>query len=128
MTTDQTKTIEEIIEEDSFFFLSKKALDTLDNLVKNNQVAIPVQPSTFLDIAIGAVAESQANQTVDLLEVFNQHPEFLYDSLFFDRGGEYNLQDVLAQVICFRLVRMMEEFLDHMNVEYITSFPDDDIS
>lgn len=114
--------LDKAIEEDSFLFLSQKALLTLENLVKNKMIDIPVNQQVLVDIGIGALTESQTNSEVDILEVFEDHREFILDTLFFDQGGQYTLNDVLAQVVCFRLVNIMEEFLDHLGVEYISNF------
>lgn len=110
------------IENDAFIKLSKNSLSTLDNLIKNQKVEFPISTQVMLDIAIGTLAEGQSSGQVDILQVFADHPEFLFDNLYFEQPGEYNLHDVIAQVICFRLISMMQEFLDHINVEYINAF------
>lgn len=110
------------IEDDSFIKLSKNSLTTLDNLIKDEKIEIPVSAQVMLDISIGSLAEGQSSGQIDMIQVFLDHPEFLFDNLYFEQPGEYNLHDVLAQVICFRLVSMMQEFLDHINVEYVNAF------
>lgn len=111
-----------IIENDPFIRLSKKALLALENLINNNDIEIPVKSETMLELAIGALADEQSSGSVDLTEIFYEHREFTFDSLFFEEGGEYTLHDVLAQVVCFRLINMMQEFLDHINVKYDNAF------
>lgn len=107
-----------IIENDPFIRLSKKALLALEKLIKNNEIEIPVKFNTMLELAIGALADAQSSGSVDLVEVFYEHREFTFDSIVFEERGEYVLHDVLAQVVCFRLISMMQEFLDHIQVKY----------
>jgi hypothetical protein len=113
------------IENDVFIKLSKRSLSTLENLIKNEKVERPIEPQVMLDIAIGTLAESQMSGQVDMIEIFHDHPEFIFDNLYFEQPGEYNLHDVLAQVICYRLISMMHEFLEHINVEYVNIFDED---
>lgn len=110
------------IENDNFLLLSRKALTTLDNLLANNKIDIPVQSQVLLDIGIGAVAEAQMTGKILAIDIFNDHPEFLADDLSFEQGGEYTLHDVMSQVVCFRLINMMEEYLIHLNIEYVSNF------
>lgn len=110
------------VESDSFIKLSKNSLTTLDNLLNNSKIETPVPTQVMLDIAIGSLAEGQSSGQIDLVDIFIDHPEFLFDNLYFEQPGEYNLHDVIAQVICFRMISMMQEFLDHINVEYVDAF------
>jgi len=114
--------IDELVKNDSFLLLSKKSLTTLERLINQSKITPPVEAQVLIDIAIGAVAESQAASQIHIVDVLHEHKEFIFDSIFFDTSGEYTLHDVLAQIICFRLVKIMEEFLEHLNVEYASSF------
>ena len=116
----------DIIENDEFLMLSKKALETLENLLDKNQITPPIEPQVLLDIAIGAVAESQMTGKVKMIDIFVEHSEFLFDKLLFEQTGEYTIHDVLSQVVCFRIISLMEEYLDHLEIEYVSSFEESD--
>jgi len=107
-----------VIENDPFIRLSKRVLVALENLLKKQEISVPVQLDTMLELAIGALTDAQSSGEVELTEVFFEHKEFTFDSLVFEAGGEYVLHDILAQVVCFRLIDMMKEFLNHVNVPY----------
>ena len=113
---------EELDDYNQFMVILKKSLLTLDNLIKNNKIEIPVSQRVLLDISVGALAESQASGEVDLIQIFVQQREFVFDNLFFEEGGEYNLHDVLAQVICFRLIGLLEEYLEESGVLFSEEF------
>lgn len=116
----------ELEQDFEFLILLKKSLSTLENLIKNENIEIPVSQETLMDISIGALAESQANNEIDIVTIFSEQKEFLFDTLLFEEGGEYNLHDVLAQVICFRLIGLMEEYLEHMEIGFDKSIYDSD--
>jgi hypothetical protein len=107
-----------IIENDPFIRVSKKALLALENLIKNNNKEVPVKFNTMLELAIGALADAQSSGEVDLVDVFYEHREFTFDAMIFEERGEYILHDILAQVVCFRVISMMQEFLNHIEVAY----------
>jgi hypothetical protein len=113
---------EEEYEEDngSLYSLSEKTLVTLENLIKTKQIEIPVKISTLMDIVIGALVDSEVNEDFRIIEVFRENPELLFDNVEFKQPGEYNIHDVLGQVLCFRVMYIMQSFLDHINVEYET--------
>lgn len=106
------------IEDDPFIKLSKKVLLVLENLINEDHIEIPVSLDTMLEIAIGAITEAQVSGEIELIDVFNEHREFAFDALIFEEGGEYTLHDILAQVVCFRLIDMMKEYLGHIRVSY----------
>jgi len=110
------------IEKDPFIKLSRRVLLTLENLIKNSDIKIPVSIDTMLELAIGALTDAQTSGDVELTEVFYEHKEFTFDTLVFEENGEYTLHDILAQVVCFRLINMMKEFLDHIDVSYEEDF------
>ena len=125
-TTNNQQDIIDMIEDDEFLILSKKALETLENLINNKQIKPPIEPQVLLDIAIGAVAESQMTGKIKIIDIFNEHSEFLFDNLLFEEDGEYTVHDVLSQVVCFRIINMMEEYLDHLEIKYVSSFDESD--
>jgi hypothetical protein len=125
-TMSNQEEILDIIENDEFLMLSKKALETLENLLDKNQITPPIEPQVLLDIAIGAVAESQMTGKVKMIDIFVEHSEFLFDKLLFEQTGEYTIHDVLSQVVCFRIISLMEEYLDHLEIEYVSSFEESD--
>lgn len=125
-TTSSQSDIIDMIEDDEFLTLSKKALETLENLLNKKQIEPPIEPQVLLDIAIGAVAESQMTGKIKIIDIFNEHSEFLFDNLLFEQDGEYTVHDVLSQVVCFRIINLMEEYLDHLGIEYVSSFDESD--
>jgi hypothetical protein len=110
----------EQIEQKTLFEISKKSLTTLENLINNNQIETPVKFSDLLDIAIGALIESEVVDRISLIDILAEDPELLYDIIEFEEDGKYNLHDIISQIVCFRLIVIMQEFLNHINVEYIT--------
>ena len=118
-TIDEEEYEEEYEEGNGLLYdLSEKALITLENLIKTNQIEIPVKISTLMDIVIGALVESEVNEDLKIIDIFNENPELLFDNVDFSEPGEYNIHDVLGQVVCFRVMYLMQSFLDHLNVEY----------
>ena len=111
------------IDDDLFFTITRRALLALDNLCQTDQIEKPVKFQILLDLAIGAVAESQITERINLLEVFFDHQEFLLDNLYFEEGGEYGLYDVMSQVVCFRIIRLMEDYLDELNIPHESITP-----
>jgi hypothetical protein len=114
------KKMSEKIEQKTLFEISKKSLTTLENLINNNQIETPVKFSDLLDIAIGALIESEVVDRISLIDILVEDPELLYDIIEFEEDGKYNLHDIISQIVCFRLIVVMQEFLNHINVEYIT--------
>ena len=114
------KKMSEQIEQKTLFEISKKSLTTLENLINNNQIETPVKFSDLLDIAIGALIESEVVDRISLIDILAEDPELLYDIIEFEEDGKYNLHDIISQIVCFRLIVIMQEFLNHINVEYIT--------
>ena len=108
----------EIIEQKTLFEISKKSLSTLENLINNNQIEIPVKFSDLLDISIGALIESEVIDQISLIDVLTEDPDLLYDIIEFEQDGKYNLHDIISQIVCFRLIIIMQEFLDHLDIEY----------
>jgi hypothetical protein len=108
------------IEDNPFIKLSKKVLITLENLIKQDDIAIPIQFDTMLELSVAALVDAQASGEVDLVEIFYFNKEFSFDSLVFQEGGEHTLHDILAQIVCFRLIDMIKEFLNHINISYTT--------
>jgi hypothetical protein len=110
--------LESNIEDNPFIKLSKKVLLTLENLINQNDIAIPIKFDTMLELSVAALVDAQASGEVDLVEIFYFNKEFSFDSLVFEQGGEHTLHDILAQVVCFRLIDMIKEFLDHIDASY----------
>jgi hypothetical protein len=122
MNEELTGLLEEMIQEDSFLYLSKKVLERLETLINKNMVETPIKPEVLLDLAIGAVADAQVKEDFHILNVFADHEEFIRDKVYFEKVGEYGVHEVLAQVVCFRLIKLMEEYLDHVGISYVSSF------
>lgn len=120
--TEETQLLEEMVEQDSFLYLSKKVLERLDTLIKKNIVETPIKSDVLLDLAIGAVADAQMKEDFHILNVFMDHEEFIRDKVYFERVGEYGVHEIMAQVVCFRLIQLMEEYLDHVGLSYVSSF------
>lgn len=110
--------IQNAVKDGVFYNLSKKALTTLENLLNTDQVDLPIKFSVLFDISIGALAEAEVIDRIQIIEIFVEDPQLLYDTIEFTEVGEYNLHDVLSQVICFRVIKLMQDFLDHINIEY----------
>lgn len=110
--------IQNAVEDGVFYNLSKKAIVALENLIKTDQVETPIKFSVLFDISIGALAESEVIDRIQIIDIFTEDPQLLYDTIEFTEIGEYNLHDVLSQVICFRVIKLMQDFLDHINIEY----------
>jgi hypothetical protein len=110
--------IQNAVEDGVFYNLSKKAILVLENLIKTDQVETPIKFSVLFDISIGALAESEVIDRIQIIDIFTEDPQLLYDTIEFTEIGEYNLHDVLSQVICFRVIKLMQDFLDHIDIEY----------
>ena len=108
----------EIINQKTLFEISKKTLTTLESLLNSKQIDIPVKFNVFLDIAVGALFESEIVEQVNLLDVVVEDKDMMYDVVEFEQGGKYNLHDIISQIITFRLITLMQEYLKHINVEY----------
>jgi hypothetical protein len=106
------------VEETAFYNISKKAIITLENLVNNNQISNPVKTQELMDICVGALVDCEVNDRLEIIDVFKETPQLLYDTVEFSKAGEYNLHDVLSQIICYRTIGLMQEFLDYINVKY----------
>lgn len=110
----------EIIDQKTLFEISKKTLTTLESLLNSKQVDIPVKFNVLLDIAVGALFESEIIEQVNLLDVVVEDKDMMYDVVEFEQGGKYNLHDIISQIITFRLITLMQQYLKHINVEYET--------
>jgi len=108
----------EIIEQKTLFEISKKTLTTLENLLNSKQIDLPVKFNVLLDIAVGALFESEIIEQVNLLDVVVEDKDMMYDIVEFEQGGKYNLHDIVSQIITFRLITLMQEYLKHINVKY----------
>lgn len=108
----------EQIEQKTLFEISKKSLTTLENLINSEKIEIPIKFSDMLDIAVGALFESEVIEQVNIIDVLVEDPDLLYDIIEFEESGKYNLHDIISQIICFRLITLMQEFLKHIGVEY----------
>lgn len=105
------------IKEKTLFEISKKSLLTLENLLNSDQIEIPVKISDLLDIAIGSIVESEIVDQINLINILVEEPELLYDVIEFEESSKYNLHDIISQIICFRLIVLMKQFLDHIEIE-----------
>jgi len=112
------KKMSEIIEQKTLFEISKKTLTTLENLLNSKQIDLPVKFNVLLDIAVGALFESEIIEQVNLLDVVVEDKDMMYDIVEFEQGGKYNLHDIVSQIITFRLITLMQEYLKHINVKY----------
>lgn len=105
------------IKEKTLFEISKKSLLTLENLLNSDQIEIPVKISDLLDIAIGSIVESEIVDQINLINILVEEPELLYDVIEFEESSKYNLHDIISQIICFRLIVLMKQFLNHIEIE-----------
>lgn len=108
----------EQIEQKTLFEISKKTLTTLENLINEDTIDVPVKFSDMLDIAVGALFESEIMDRINIVDVIVEDPDLLYDIIEFEESGKYNLHDIISQIICFRLIILMQEYLNHIGVEY----------
>lgn len=108
----------EEIKQKTLFEISKKTLTTLENLINEKTIDIPVKFSDMLDIAVGALFESEVMDRLNIIDVIVEDPDLLYDIIEFEETGKYNLHDIISQIICFRLIVLMQEYLNHIKVEY----------
>ena len=108
----------EQVKQQTLFEISKKTLTTLENLINTDKIEIPIKFSDMLDIAVGALFESEVIEQVNIVDVIVEDPDLLYDIIEFEENGKYNLHDIISQIICFRLIALMQEFLNHIQVDY----------
>lgn len=108
----------EKIKQKTLFEISKKTLTTLENLINEGTIDIPIKFSDMLDISVGALFESEVMDRINIIDVIVEEPDLLYDIIEFEETGKYNLHDIISQIVCFRLIILMQEYLNHIGVEY----------
>lgn len=106
------------IETPVFYRLSERAILTLENLIKTGQIDFPVTIDTLLDISIGTLVDLELNDDLKIIDVFSENPVLIYDKISFEDSGEYSLHDILSQIICFRLIYLMHDFLQERQIEF----------
>lgn len=109
---------EENIKEKTLYEISKKAMGALGNLLDSNQIEIPIKFSDLLDLSVGAFIEAEIVDQVDIINVLIEDKDLLFDIVEFEENSAYNLHDILGQIICFRVINIMQQYLDHMNIPY----------
>ena len=108
----------EQIKQKTLFEISKKTLTTLENLINEGTIDIPIKFSDMLDISVGALFESEVMDRINIIDVIVEEPDLLYDIIEFEETGKYNLHDIISQIVCFRLIILMQEYLNHIGVQY----------
>lgn len=98
--------------------VSKKSLNALQNLLNAEEIEIPVRINDLMDLAVGALVESEVTDQLNLVEVLFEDPDLLYDMIEFEEGGKFNLHDIISQIVCIRLMGIMMQYLNHMEVEF----------
>ena len=98
--------------------VSKKSLNALQNLLNAEQIEIPVKINDLMDLAVGALVESEVTDQLNLVEVLFEDPDLLYDMIEFEEGAKFNLHDIISQIVCIRLMGIMMQYLNHMEVEF----------
>lgn len=106
------------IETPVFYKLSERALLTLENLIKMGQIDYPVTVENLLDISIGTLVDLELNNNLKIIDVFSENPALVYDKISFEDSGEYSLHDILSQIVCFRLIYLMHDFLQERKIEF----------
>lgn len=106
------------IETPVFYKLSERALLTLENLIKSGQIDFPVTVENLLDISIGALVDLELNDNLQIIDIFSENPTLIYDKISFEDSGEYSLHDILSQIVCFRLIYLMHDFLEEKEIEF----------
>lgn len=101
--------------------LVEKVLFALDNLIRGSKIDIPVKSDVLMDLAIGALGESLIEGS-NICSYFQENPVFLLDNVHFDESNIYNLHDIMSEVLCFRLISIMMDYLDELKLEYETDY------
>lgn len=109
---------EDNIKEKTIYEISKKAMGALGNLLDKDKIEIPIKSSDLLDLAVGAFVESEVVDQIDIVNVLIEDRDLLFDIVEFEENTRYNLHDILGQIICFRVIGVMKQYLDHIKVEY----------
>lgn len=109
---------EENIKQKTLYAISKKAMGTLGSLLDSKKIEIPIKFSDLFEISIGSIVETEIVDQINLVNVLVEEPDILYDFIEFEKGARYNLHDIIGQIICFRLIFLMKQYLDHIQVDY----------